>query len=320
MITNDFKKAKELFESSNNILFTTHERTDGDDLGSVLALAIYLKSIGKKVTVSVEGGVPTRLDYLPHSQEVNNQFITNNYDLLVVSGCSDLSRVNNQSIQNLKVPTINFDHHPDNKNFATVNIVDFKKSAVAELVYDFFQFCQWPISQEIALCLLTGIITDTGMLMHSNTTVSTFEAAGELMRRGARISQIANNTFTTKSVRNLNAWGKALQNSYFNTETKVIYSVITEKELKELGNPELSSFEGLVETLNKVPEAKFAMFLKEDGSRIKGSLRGDPRKGIDVQKIAQDLGGGGHKWAAGFSMVGKLSKTPDGRWQLVKNE
>lgn len=315
----EFQQAKNLIESSKNILLTTHERTDGDDLGSVLALASYLKSIGKQITLCITGGVPQRLQYLPYSENVVEQLPEINYDLLIVSGCSDLKRVGNPKIEQLNIPTINFDHHPDNKQFATVNVVDAQKSAVAELIYDFFNFCQWDIQKDTALCLLTGIITDTGMLMHSNTNPSTFAAASELMKRGAHISQVAKNTFATHDTNKLKAWGKALENSFFNPETKIIYSVITEREMQELGNPELASFEGLVETLNKVPEAKFAMFLKEDGDRVKGSLRSDPHKGIDVQKIAQDLGGGGHKWAAGFSMVGKLVKTDAGRWKIAEN-
>lgn len=316
-MTEHFQAAQKLLEQSNKILFTTHERTDGDDLGSVLALAIHLKSIGKDVTVAISGGVPNRLSYLPLSESVDETIIHDQFDLLVVSGCSDLPRIRNSAIESLNIPIINFDHHPDNKNFGHVNVVDPAKSAVAELVYDFFKFTGWTISSDVAICLLTGIITDTGLLMHSNTKASTLEAAGELMKRGARISQVAKHTFSASNLKHLRAWGKALQNSFYNPDNQVIYSVITDEELEELGNPELSSFEGLVETLNKVPEAKFAMFLKEDGDRVKGSLRSDPHKGVDVQKIAQQLGGGGHKFAAGFSMIGKLEKTEAGRWKIV---
>lgn len=312
-----FLQAKKLIESSQKILFTTHERTDGDDLGSVLALAIAAKSMGKEVTISTVGGIPTRLQYMPMSDEVTEDIQHTNFDLLVVSGCSHIGRVNNPNIEQLKIPKINFDHHPDNQFFGDVNVVDSTKSAVAELVFDFFQFAQWPINHAIATNLLTGIITDTGQLMHANTQASTLAAAGELMRSGARISQVTKHTFNNASPEHLKAWGKALENSYFNPDNKVIYSVVTQEQLNSLGNPELSNYEGLVETLNKVPEAKFAMLLKEDGGKIKGSLRSEEYKGVDVQKIAQSLGGGGHKLAAGFSMVGKLAKTANGRWEIV---
>ncbi len=314
-----FLQAKELIESSQKILFTTHERTDGDDLGSVLALANYSQNLGKKVTIATTGGVPSRLDYLPMSDEVSEDIYSQDFDLLIVSGCSTLKRVNNLNIESLKVPTINFDHHPDNQLYADVNVVDHTKSSVAELIFDFFQFCGWEINHHIATCLLTGIITDTGLLMHANTQASTLFAASELMKHGARISNVTKHTFTSASPEHLRAWGKALENSYFNEDNKVIYSIITSEQLESLGNPELANFEGLVETLNKVPEAKYAMFLKEDHGLIKGSLRSEEYKGVDVQQIAQKLGGGGHKLAAGFSMVGKLAKTPNGKWEIVEH-
>lgn len=314
----EFIAAKQLIEQSQNIVLTTHERTDGDDLGSVLALAHHLTSVGKKVAIVITGGVPARLDFLSGTDTVIEQLPRSNYDLLVVSGCSTLDRVNHEAIQSLNLPIINFDHHPDNQNYGTVNVVDATKSSVAELMYDFINWCQWPISEAMATALLTGIITDTGLLMHSNTQASTLEAAGELMKRGALISQVAKHTFTAQSPNDMRAWGEALENAYYNPENQMIYSVITQQQIVNLGNPEMGSFEGLVETLNKVPEAKFAMFLKEDSDgRIKGSLRSEEYKGVDVQKIAQMLGGGGHKLAAGFSLVGKLAKSQEGRWEVV---
>lgn len=316
-MTEHFLQAKQLIESSQKILLTTHERTDGDDLGSVLALAIAARGMDKHVTVAVTGEVPSRLSYMPMADEVVGDIPHSNYDLLIVSGCSHLGRIRNPNIEQLQIPKINFDHHPDNQFYADVNVVDHTKSSVAELVFDFFKFCKWEVSRHIAVNLLTGIITDTGLLMHANTQASTLEAAGELMKTGARISQVSKHTFNNADPTQLKAWGEALKNSYYNPQNRVIYSVLTHDQLQSLGNPEQASFEGLVETLNKVPEAKFAMFLKEDGDRIKGSLRSEEYKGVDVQQIAQRLGGGGHKLAAGFSMVGKLAKTANGRWEII---
>lgn len=316
-----FSQAKQLLEQSQNILLTTHERTDGDDLGSVLALSHFLKKSGKRTTIVITGGTPTQLNFLPDSDLVFEELPKNiDYDLLVTSGCSVLNRVNNPEIESLNIPILNFDHHPDNELFGQVNVVQASKSSVAELVYDFFTWCNWEISHQVAICLLTGIITDTGMLMHSNVQSSTLSVAAELMKKGASISQTAKHTFTAQSEIELKVWGKALENSYFNPKNQMIYAVLTKDDLSELGNPDLSSIHGLVETLNKVPKAKFAMLLKEDGDRIKGSLRSEKYKGVDVQAVAQSLGGGGHKLAAGFSVIGKLIKKPTGQWEVVSTQ
>lgn len=317
-MTEDFSKGKQLLEKSGAVLFTTHERTDGDDLGSVLALAHQLKLMGKKVAVVIAGGVPESLQYLPMSEIVSEQLPEDaQFDALVISGCSVRERVNHEQILKLKVPTINLDHHPDNKMFGDVNIVQGTKSSVAELTYDFFKFCGWEITHEVAVCLLTGIVTDTGIFMHSNTEASTLAAAGDLMERGARIATITKHTYEGKDVPSLKAWGQVIQNAQYDPEKKMIYSIITTDELAAMGNPPLSAFEGIVETLNKVPEAKFAMFLKQDNNIIKGSLRSDPHKGVDVKAIAHTLGGGGHKWAAGFSLFGKLARNAQGKWEVV---
>ncbi len=317
----DFKKALDLITSSERILLTMHERMDGDDGGSVLALLHQLEKMGKNVEAAIKKGVPKSLSFLPGSHKITDDIIHENYDLVITCGCSLIERTGSEKIKNLTAQenvtkTINIDHHPDNKNFGHVNLVDPSKSSVAELVYDFFIYNKWPISKEVAACLLTGIITDTGSFMHSNTQSSTLNTAAELIRKGARINKIINHTYKSKGYNILKAWGKAIENFYFDKKTKIIYSVMTESDLTEFKNLPQSAFEGLAETLNTVPEAKFAMFLRQDGNVIKGSLRSDEYKNTDVALIAKNFGGGGHKLAAGFSVAGKLVKEKSGEWKV----
>ncbi len=316
MITEDFKKTKQLIEQSEAILLTTHERTDGDDLGSVLAIRQELLHQGKRVTVAIKGGVPESLRFMPGSETVIEDIDSTDFDLLIISGCSVKERCKNEKIINLQIPTINIDHHPDNTGFGTVNVVDGAKSAVAELAYDLFKFNQWQITASVATCLLTGIFTDTGSFMHSNTHHSTLLAASDLMRKGGRIHTIAKHTYRGKTVSALKAWSTALENSYYDSNKKIIYSVITQEDAEKLENLQSSHFEGLVETLNKVPGARFAMFLKQEGDIVKGSLRSEEHKGVNVSDIAHKLGGGGHKLASGFSLVGKLVRTESGSWHV----
>ncbi len=312
-----FSDAEKYINNANRILITTHERTDGDDLGTALAFYNHLSENGKDVTISIIGGVPKQLRFLPGSEVVIEDITETNFDLLIISGCSNLNRIGNEKVSGLAIPIINIDHHRDNKYYGTVNIVDPVKSSVAELAFDFFKFNNWPISASIATNLLTGIFTDTGSFMHSNTESSTFQAASELMRKGALLNTVAKNTFGGKDVKALHAWGRALENTYFDSRNKIIYSIITDKDLKELGNVPPSVFEGLVETINKVPDAKMALFLKQDGEIIKGSLRSELYKGINVSNVAKLFGGGGHALASGFSLVGKLIKDETGKWQVV---
>lgn len=310
-----FTEVDKKIRSATKILLTTHEHTDGDDLGTVLALFHHLRRQSVSCRVVIKYGVPNQLRFLPGASLVLEEIPANlNPDLLIFSGCSVKTRCNHPDILNLSAPIINFDHHPDNSHFGNLNLVDSGKSSVAELMYEFMQYNKYPLTPEIATCLLTGIFTDTGSFMHSNTKQNTLRAAAELMHAGASLPKISKHTYRGKNPFILKAWSRALQNTYYNADKQVIYSVLTDQDIEELKNIPLSAFEGFVETINKVPEAKVALFLKQDGSTIKGSLRSDPHKGINVQKVAKILGGGGHVWAAGFSIVGKLEKNPQGKW------
>ncbi len=318
-MTDDFKKAANLINESQNILLTMHERMDADDGGAGLAMAQALKAQGKQITYAIKKGVPPILQFLPGSEHIVDDIQNEDFDVLITFGGATKDRTGSQNIINLTCPTINIDHHPDNAFFGNVNIVDHTKSSVAELVYDFFVFNNWVINKDIATCLLTGIIGDTGSFKHSNTQSSTLKAAAELMNKGALADKIIKEMFQNKSALVLKAWGKAMENSYFDTERKIIYSIMTDEDLDGVGELPPASFEGFVETLNTAPDAKFAMFLRQDGNLIKGSLRsGDTEpKNVDVSKIAQLFGGGGHKQAAGFAIVGKLMKDEQGKWKVV---
>lgn len=315
----EFDKAKQLIDRSQNILLTMHERMDGDDGGALLATGAQLEKMGKTVTYAIKKGVPPNLCFLPGCKKITDDVEPQHghFDLLITFGCSFKNRCGSEKIMALKAPILNIDHHPDNSHFGHINVVDYKKSSVAELVYDFFLYNNWPITKDIATCLLTGIITDTGSFMHANTQSSTLKAAADLMRKGAITSKIVGHTLKSKTPQILKAWGKAVENSYYDAKHKIIYSIMTEKDLAEFKNLPGAAFEGFVETLNTVPEAKFAMFLRQDGGVIKGSLRSDIFKNVDVSKIANVFGGGGHKLAAGFSVTGKLMKDETGKWKVV---
>ena len=313
----NFNDALKLIESSGRVLLTMHERMDGDDGGSVLAMRQALVALGKQVTCVIKFGVPEQLEFLPGSEHILENTNKLDFDLLIMFGCSTKKRCGLENLMELKCPVINIDHHQDNELYGEVSIVQPEISSVAELLYNFFIFAKWPISTNTATCLLTGIITDTGSFRHSNTAASTLKVAAELMKKGALIDKIVKKTFRSKTIETLKAWGKAMENSFYQAEQKIMYSIMTEEDLASVGQLPQAAFEGFVETLNSVPEAKFAIFLRQDGDVIKGSLRSDSFKKINVAEIAKIFGGGGHIQAAGFSVIGKLEKNQLGQWKVI---
>jgi phosphoesterase RecJ-like protein len=312
----EFKKAWQLISQSKKIFLSTHENTDGDDLGSLLAMRIVLEGLGKETFSIVKGGVPHNLRFLPASHLVKDKFESREYDLIVTFGCNMLERTGYPELKNLTAKKLNFDHHPDNKIFGDVNVVDVATAAVAELIYYFIKSnSEIKIDKDIATCLLTGIFTDTGGFQHSNTSSDVYKVAGELLKKGARIDRISQETFSNKRPQTLKAWAKALENTRFDPEKKMVFSIMTDEDMKEVGADD-EDLSGFVSIISHVPQAKFALVLRQSGDVVRGSLRSDPHKDVDVSQIAKFFGGGGHKYASGFKIKGKLMRSEKG-WQIV---
>lgn len=315
MFENEFKKAFDLMFLSPQIVLTTHEGTDGDDLGSLLAVLHTLKLNGVEAKARISGGVPDNLLFLPGSELVGDAITDLDFDLLVTFGCNKIERTGVDILKDFKGTIINFDHHPDNTNFGTINIVDPSTSAVAELVYNFLIALNQNINKEIATCLLTGIFTDTGGFKHANTSAHTLEVAAVLLKKGARIDKIAQQTMSRKRPSTVKAYARGLENTRFDTDQKLVFSVLTEDDLKEIGASD-DDLEGFVELLNNIPQARFALLLRQDGEAVKGSLRSETHKDVDVSKIAKSFGGGGHKLASGFKIKGKLVRKGNA-WEIM---
>jgi phosphoesterase RecJ-like protein len=318
----NFEGAKKFINEHDNFLMATHAYTDGDDCGSMLALNFALKQMGKSTTLAAAGGVPPNLEFLPSQNEVlaslSKQLIAEKkIDAIILFGCSNKERTELPDLITLQLPTLNIDHHPDNKMFGNINLVDPQKSSVAELVYDFFKNLGTQIDANIAKCLLTGIFTDTGSFMHANTAPSTLKAAAELMKYGARTDKIFNFTYSNKNTETLRAWGKAMEKVRIDPNNKIAICVLTEQDLNEIGPVSDDAFDGFVDTLNTIPDTRFSLFVRQEGDYIKGSMRSEEHKNVDVAQIAKSVAGGGHKLAAGFKIKGKIEKAADGSWKIV---
>lgn len=311
-----FAKAHDLINAGERFILISHEYTDGDDLGSVLALGRVLENMGKQVWSMALGGVPENLLFLPGHSDVHDKLPQNlaDYDVLVTLGCGVLPRTGFAELGTWQKPILNIDHHHDTQMFGTVNVWDETRAANCELVYVMLKAWGVEIDKAMALCLLTGIFTDTGGFRHANVTAATLEIAAELLRRGARLDLISRFISSQKDLPKLRVWAMALDNARFDENRRVVYTVVTAEDLQKAEASE-EDLEGVVELLNTIPEAKFSMLLKQRGAEVKGSLRSEPYKGVDVSEIARSFGGGGHRLAAGFKFKGTIEKTESG-WKI----
>lgn len=311
----DLQSVTDALRASKRAVLVSHEYTDGDDLGAMLACKFALESWGANATAVARGGIGDNLMFLPGVSQVLPEPPKDGCDTVVYFGCGVAARTGFENWDLTGKKIINIDHHVDNRLFGDINLVDPAAAATCEIVYHLIKFWKVEITKPMAVNLLTGIFNDTGGFRHANTTAQILEIAAELMRTGARIDRISEFFFGKSELPKLRAWAKALENARFDPEQQMVYSIVTEEDLKEVG-AEPEDLEGVVSILNTVPEAKFSMILKQRGDEIKGSLRSENYKGVDVAAIARTFGGGGHKLAAGFKLKGKIEKTMDG-WKIT---
>lgn len=300
-----------------SILIGTHEHPDGDALGSSLALMHALYAKQKRVTVYLPDPAPEFFAYLPGIEDITYaKPDVSSFDAVVLLDYTQLYRTHMEQEVLAHAHTIAIDHHHDNAREASCNLIVPGAAATAHILYDLFSLFSWNISKDVATCLLTGIFTDTGSFTHDSVTADILQIASDLMGKGARLSHIAHETYQKKDLEGLRIWGRALSRIITSEETGASISVITLDDFRQCG-ASLDDLSGVVNMINTLPKTSFAMLLAEhEPGKIKGSLRSEPHKGVDVSKIARSLGGGGHKLAAGFEVEGHLVQKK-GTWQIV---
>lgn len=312
-----FRSAISRINNANHIALITHKKPDGDALGSICGLKTVFDRIKKNNQMFCIDAVPNYLKFLPHHEQVSPNFEPNSFDLIVTLDCgADYMTGYQQQFPDLfqkRQNLINIDHHPSNNNFGEINIIDTYAASTSIIIYEILEFAKFPIDADIATCLLTGIYTDTGSFMHSNTNSQVYAAAAKLLNRGARISLIVKNAFKTTPVNTLRLWGRVLNSLKINDEG-ITMAVATAKDFQET-NTKPDELSGIVDLLNTVPDVKFSLLLNEDEKgNVKGSFR-TQKDDINLSEIAGVFGGGGHKKAAGFTIPGKLQK--EIRWKIV---
>lgn len=298
--------SKQIYQTINdakNVFVVIHKNPDGDALGSGGAIFEYLKLINKKATFICSTEIPENLKFLPHYENVKIKTgaINENCDLLITLDSGDLEYTGlKKENLNQKTTIINIDHHKTNSYYGKLNLIDEDASSTCEIVYHFFKFNNIKINKNQATSILTGIITDTNNFTNSATTTTSLMVAGEMLRGGANLSKINTKILKNKNINSLKLWGTALSRLEKHPEIDLAHTHLTQKDFIKHNTNE-DETDGISNFLNNLQEAKIALVLKETSEgKIKGSLR-TTHDDIDVSVIAQKLGGGGHKKAAGFT-------------------
>ena len=317
MDTSLFTKAYSQIKTSNNILVVTHEQPDGDALASICLMAEILNLLNKKYTLYCYDQVNYQYGFLPHLDELKNSYENFDFDLIIVLDCGSVKRTKlEKEILNRKPNqlVLEIDHHPKIKSYADLEIRDSAAAATTEILYYFLKANKIKINKDLASCVLTGILTDTGNFLYPSTSPETVNIASEMLVKGAKLPQIMENTWRNKSIASMKTWGKAMSRLKINKQYNFGFTVLKSEDVPtEVTEEELEGMSGFLSNLNAV---NGIMLIRElpDG-RIKGSLR-TSKPNVDISKLARALGGGGHAKAAGFTVLGKIEETVNG-WKIV---
>ncbi len=301
-----FKQATRLLEGASRVLIVAHINPDGDAIGSLLGLANAIRPMGKDVTCAVDGGVPAYLRFLPAQETVLPQLKTGDWDLVIFTDCGDQERggaVGEWGAQH-STAIINIDHHPTNPRFGNVPIVLDTVASASEIVFMWWQFMGLPYGHEVAMPLLTGIVTDTQGFRTSATNAQTLETAMHLIQHGASLAEATARTLDTKSTQEFNLWKRILPNATIDGEVAI--GVVLVEDVKAVGLSETTDAD-LVQLLVNIDEVRVAVVFKErEVGKISVSLRA--KQGYNVAEVASKFGGGGHVQAAGVTMKGSLEE------------
>ena len=327
----DVAKVRDLLSQSKNCVIVPHKNPDGDAIGSSLGLYHFLKGKGIQTKVIVPNDYPKFLKWIPGNDSIFNFEKQNSQslkeleraDVIFTLDFNDLSRTGQMEtlLQSSQASFIMIDHHQQPKDYASVTYSDVTMSSTCEMVYNFIEAMDGlsDISPEIATCLYTGIMTDTGSFKFSSTTSRTHRVIAELIDKGAQNMQIHQYVFDTNSPSRLHLLGTALNNLVILNEYKTAYITLSQKEL-DTHHFTKGDTEGFVNYGLTIEGIIFAVIFieNEEEGIVKISFRSSGE--FSVNEFARNhFEGGGHTNAAGGRSTVSLEDTVKRFVGLLKN-
>ena len=292
----------EILAQGERFLLCSHSRPDGDAVGSLLAMKLALEQMGKRAVIYTADHIPAVFRRLPGASSIQTvQRVRGSFDAAILLECDSTARSRLLGLEPYFL--INIDHHASGRNFARINWIDRHAASVGELVYRLIRAANVVLTPEIATCLYTTILTDTGRFCYGSTTATTFELARDLVEHGADPVRIAQDVYYSTTPARLLLLGSAL--SHLCREGRVAWLSITHEEFCRACATD-EDCEGIVNYAISIAGVEAAVFLRElPEGVVRLSIRSKGR--VDVAAIAESLGGGGHLTASGCTLEGGLA-------------
>ena len=293
----------ELVEKKDRFAITSHVRPDGDSLGSSLGLYWLLRALDKDVEVTMRDTAPHAYQQLPGAAAIRvTPSVDRPYDAVFVIECSDIDRPGLIDLE--KQFVVNIDHHSTTALFGAINWIDSTASAVGEMIYNLCKATGVRVTKEIAECVYTALLTDTGSFHYSNTTERTFKIASELVRTGVKPAKTAEAIFGSYQWPKIELLSRVLATAK-RDETGHIAWMEQTLEMQEQTRASEEDADGFVNYPLSVGEVEATALFKECSPGVyRTSLRS--KGDVNVAKVAEQFGGGGHRNAAGCTLKGNL--------------
>jgi bifunctional oligoribonuclease and PAP phosphatase NrnA len=314
------KQALQLIRQAQHILVVTHVSPDGDAIGSLLAMGNILRRLGKKhVTLACDDPAPEKFAFLPGVERIVQACPPSERDacdLILALDSSDAARGGEAYLSALRegVQTICIDHHITNTQFADLNIVMVDAAATTEALYRLLPDWGLDLDRDMALCLLTGLVTDTLCFRTANVTSQVMQVAADLMAAGADLSLVTSQTVNRRSIEAVAYWGHLLTTLQLDEHVASVFARANGRQAAGFG---IRGDASIVTLLITAVEADMAAsFVEQEDGRVEISLRAKPN--FDVSEIALSLGGGGHPAAAGCTVAGPLDEAMERVLGLLK--
>lgn len=307
----NYEKSKKILkkvEKAKKILLNVHRSPDPDTVGCALSMMQVLKNMHKEVKVICPDDVKEEYGFLPGSEKIEKvnfmNFEYKDYDLFIIMDSGSWSLVS----KNINTPIFDMDivcidHHKTNERFGKINLIEPEISSCAELLYLVFEDWDAKITKDIATTLLTGILGDTGVFRYPSVTSQTFRVAEKLMKKGADKNMLIFNIFSSIDMDILKFWAEILKRFKIDKKGKFVWAAIPHSVARKFDDPKGGKETAASAFGQSVAGTDFSIIMVEEREGMLAiSLRS--RSNFDVSLLAEKLGGGGHKAAAGAKVDG----------------
>lgn len=302
MDSHTLQRAAEVIAAADSVALACHVAPDGDALGSMLAMHHLCRSVGKHSIASFPSPfvVAPHYTYLPGLDLVTppEQF-PEEPDVMITFDCGSLARLGELAVPSKAArELIVLDHHISNDRYGTINVIDVDAAATAVVVRELAAELGWELTRDAAMCLYTGLVTDTGRFQYQSTTPAVFGLAQELSRFDLPIPSLSRQLFEEHRLDYLRLAGMCLSHAQLDEATGFVMVAVTAADFESYGVT-IDETEGLIDLVRRTKEAEVSAVLKETDDGVRVSLRSVTE--VDVSLVAALFGGGGHRYAAGFT-------------------